>query len=149
MADETRIKWLYPPNFEGTFDAGTKNGHRRYTVLCTNYSDGTGEDHAIKVKRTDLLTVDGKVPSKLVVEKINYQISGMTVRISFNNINDEEIALLYESVGTVDFTPQGGFCPEDDVLTGEDDYAGDIIFTTANETLGDSYDITMTVRPKA
>ena len=82
MADLTKIKWIYPPNFEGTYEAGTKNGHRRHVILCTNYSDGTGEDDEIKLKRTDMLTSEGQTPSKLVIEKIDYHIYGMTVTIS-------------------------------------------------------------------
>jgi hypothetical protein len=144
MADQTRIKWLYPPNFEGTYPAGTKNGNKRHIILCTNYSDGTGEDDAIKLKRTDLITPSGNVPSKLAIEKIKYSIAGMTVRISYNNANDEEVAVLYDGEDEIDFTPSGGFVPESD---GDLD-AGDIVFTTQNNTAGDSYNIILTVRPK-
>ena len=145
MADNTQIKWLYPPNFPGTYDAHIKNGVKRHIVLCTNKSDGTGEDDAIKLKRTDLLTPDGNIPSRLVVEKIKYDISGMEVLISYNNENDEEIARLYNSSGTIDFRPSGGFIPmdEEDGVTPE---GGDIVFTTSSETDGDSYNITLTVR---
>ena len=144
MADLTKIKWLYPPNFEGTYPADTKNGHRRHVILCTNYSDGTGEDDEVKLRRTDMLTSEGQVPSKLVVEKIDYHISGMSVEISFNNDNEEVIAMLYSGDGTIDFRPQGGFTPEDD----DDNLGGDIVFTTANEDTGDSYNIILTVRLK-
>jgi len=144
MADLTKIKWLYPPNFEGTYPADTKNGHRRHVILCTNYSDGTGEDDEVKLRRTDMLTSEGQVPSKLVVEKIDYHISGMSVEISFNNDNEEVIAMLYTGDGTIDFRPQGGFTPEDD----DDNLGGDIVFTTANEDTGDSYNIILTVRLK-
>lgn len=144
MADLTKIKWLYPPNFEGTYPANTRNGHRRHVILCTNYSDGTGEDDEIKLKRTDMLTSDGQVPSKLVVEKIDYHIAGMTVEISYNNDNEEVVAMLYTGDGTIDFRPQGGFTPEDD----DDNLGGDIVFTTLNHTANDSYNIILTVRLK-
>ena len=144
MADLTKIKWLYPPNFEGTYETGTKNGHRRHVVLCTNYSDGTGEDDEVKLRRTDMLTSEGQVPSKLVVEKIDYHVSGMTVTISYNNDNEEVIAMLYTGDGTIDFRPQGGFVPEDD----DENLGGDIVFTTENENAGDSYNIILTVRLK-
>lgn len=144
MADLTKIKWLYPPNFEGTYPADTRNGHRRHVILCTNYSDGTGEDDEIKLKRTDMLTSDGQVPSKLVVEKIDYHIAGMTVEISYNNDNEEVVAMLYTGDGTIDFRPQGGFTPEDD----DDNLGGDIVFTTLNHTANDSYNIILTVRLK-
>ena len=144
MADLTKIKWLYPPNFEGTYETGTKNGHRRHVVLCTNYSDGTGEDDEVKLRRTDMLTSEGQVPSKLVVEKIDYHVAGMTVTISYNNDNEEVIAMLYTGDGTIDFRPQGGFVPEDD----DDNLGGDVVFETSNQTSGDSYNIILTVRLK-
>lgn len=145
MADVTTIKWQYPPNFEGTYTAGTKNGHRRHIVVCTNYSDGTGEADAIKLKRTDMLNSAGQVPQKLIIEKIDYQISGMTVKVEYNNTNSDLVAVLYGDEGCLDFTKSGGFMPtyeDDDGLTG----VGDIVFTTANETDGDSYNIILTVR---
>ena len=147
MADLTKIKWLYPPNFEGTYPTGTKNGHRRHVILCTNYSDGTGEDDEIKLKRTDMLTSEGQTPSKLVVEKIDYHIAGMTVKISYNNVNEEMVAMLYTGDGVIDFRPVGGFVPEDEV-EGEDPLGGDIVFTTLNGSHGDSYNIVLTVRLK-
>lgn len=144
MSDQIRIKWVYPPNFIGTFPKNENaKGFRRYIVTCTNVSDGTGEDDEIKIKRTDMLTTDGDTPSKLVVEKIEYSISGMTVRISYNNENDEEVAVLYDKEGCIKFP--GGFTPEDD---DQDEDGGDIVFTTENHTSGDSYTITLTVRPK-
>ena len=144
MSDLTKIKWLYPPNFEGTYPTDTRNGHRRHVILCTNYSDGTGEDDEIKLKRTDMVTSEGQIPSKLVVEKIDYHIAGLTVKISYNNENEEMVAMLYTGDGTIDFRPQGGFTPEDD----GDNLGGDIVFTTLNEAANDSYNIILTVRLK-
>jgi hypothetical protein len=143
MADETAIKWLYPPNFEGTYGPEIKDGHRRYIVQCTSISDGTGEDDAIKMKRTDLLTSSGGIPTKLVIDKIQYEVSGMVVTVSYNNINDEVVAILTGS-DIIDFTPHGGFVPVSD----DDNEGGDIVFSTEQETLGDSYNIILTVRPK-
>jgi hypothetical protein len=146
MADKTRTQFLYPPNFTGSYDNGEfhYNGCRRYVVKCTNISDGTGEDDAIKVHRTSLHKIDGQIPDNLVIEKIDYSISGMRVEITYNNDNDERVAVLQEGQDCIDFRPTGGFCPESDGGTG----GGDIVFTTGNETSGDSYDITLTVRPK-
>ena len=147
MADNTQIKWLYPPNFVGTYDSHIKNGVKRHTVLCTNLSDGTGEDDAIKIKRTDLLTSDGYIPSYLVVEKIWYHVAGMSVTIGYNNENDEEVVRLYSGDGEIDFTDVGGFLPavEEDGVVPE---GGDIVFTTADETAGDAYSIKLQVRLK-
>jgi hypothetical protein len=144
MADITTIKWLYPPNFEGTYEAGAK-GHRRHVVECTCYSDGSGEDESIKVKRTDLLTPDGEIPTKLIIEKIDYDIKGMTVTISYDNLNDDVVAVLADSSGCKDYTKTGGFAP---IYETNDLYeSGNIIFTTSGMSMGDSYNITLTVRP--
>ena len=145
MADNTQIKWLYPPNFPGTYDSHIKNGVKRHIVLCTNKSDGTGEDNAIKLKRTDMLTPSGNIPSRLIVEKIKYDISGMEVLISYNNENDEEIARLYNSADEIEF--MGGFQPMDEV-EGTAPEGGDIVFTTDGASDGDSYNIILTVRLK-
>jgi hypothetical protein len=147
MADTTTIKWLYPPNFLGTYAAhGMNYGHRRHTIQCTCVSDGTGETDAIKLKRTDLLTPSGNIPSTLVPERIEYNITGMRVTIDWNSMTDEHIAVLEDSEGVLDFTGSGGMHPIDD---GEGDaYSGDIVFTTAKATDGDSYNITMTIRAK-
>ena len=145
MADATTIKWLYPPNFTGTFDeVGSKKmkGPRRYSVLCTNFSDGTGETEELKIKRTDMRTPDAQVPSKIVIEKLDYNISGMAVRISTNNDNEEEIVI--QDSGNMDFTKIGGWCPEDAV----DDVGGDIIFNTEGATANDSYSIQIDFRVK-
>ena len=147
MADNTQIKWLYPPNFIGTYDSHIKNGVKRHTILCTNLSDGTGEDDAIKLKRTDLLTPSGATPSMLVIEKIWYHVAGLSVTIGYNNENDEEVVRLYSGDGNIDFTSVGGFVParEED---GEVPEGGDIVFSTDDETSGDSYTIMLTVRLK-
>ena len=58
-------------------------------MLFRSVSDGTGEDDAIKAKRTDLICTDGTIPSFLVMEKIEYDVSGMRVVVSYNNVNDE------------------------------------------------------------
>ena len=145
MADNTQIKWLYPPNFPGTYDSHIKNGVKRHIVLCTNKSDGTGEDNAIKLKRTDMLTPSGNIPSRLIVEKIKYDISGMEVLISYNNENDEEITRLYHSADEIEFP--GGFKPMDEV-EGTAPEGGDIVFTTDGTSDGDTYNIILTVRLK-
>jgi hypothetical protein len=148
MADETRVKWLYPPNFPGTFDAGIKDGCLRYVVQCTNYSDGSGEDDSIKMKRTDLLTPNGNVPGRLVVEKVKYSIAGMTVIIGYNNENEDEVCRLYSGEDEIDYTSIGGFIPEPRTTSGDEFEGGDIVFSTENESDGDSYNIILTVRVK-
>lgn len=163
MADQVQIKWLYPPNFEGTFAAGTKNGPRRYIVQLICFSDGTGEEDEIKVRRTDLITSAGNVPSQLVVEKIEYDVSGMNVMLEWSNTNtDEKIAIMNDShpAGVFDFTKFGGLIVNDENV-GDDPNWGDIILNSTSgasdfsdpeefqqPSFGDSYNIILTVRAK-
>ena len=145
MADETHVKFIYPPNFVGTFESGRKDFPRRYIILCTNYSDGTGEDDVAKVKRTDLLVSEGIPAGRLALEKIEYDISGMTVKVEYNNENDEFVAIL--SAGQGFFEYPGGYIPE--ALDEDNEFdSGDIIFTTEGASDGDTYSIKLTVRPK-
>jgi hypothetical protein len=95
-----------------------------------------------------MLTPDGNIPRKLVIEKIRYQIAGLTVTISYNNENEDNVCQLYSGEGELDFTSHGGFVPTDETTDGGTFESGDIVFFTSNETSGDSYNITLTVRLK-
>ena len=150
--DETKIQWLYPPNFSGTYDETDEldavKGHRRHIVHCTYYAaDTEGFTDNIQIKRKDLRTVFGNIPSKLIIDKIEWDVQGLTLIISYNNINDEEVKVLYTGQGVVDYSRFGGFVPEDDGTTvANDDYAGDIVFTVNNVAAADSYDVVLHVR---
>ena len=147
MADTVTSKWIYPPNFDGYYP-NDKVGHRRHTIKFLCSSDGTGETAVHKVVRQDLKTSSGNIPSKLVLEKIDYTIHGIGVTIAFDTTPDEPVAILNAGVGTdsnsgcFDYRDVGGITAQNEGGT------GDIIFTTANATSGDSYDITLTVRLK-
>ncbi len=163
MADEVGIKWIYPPNFEGTFPPGTPSGNRRYSVLLTCLSDGTGEEEAVKMRRTDLLTSYGKIPSRLVVEKIDYDVSGMAVYLGFSGNTDERIAVMNNSSGSYDFTKTGGLADNDPATDNPNDDPewGNILLSSTSgasdfsdpeelqqPSFGDTYNITLTVRVK-
>ena len=157
---ETVIKkYLYPPNFVGTYDATDPGGHRRYKVACT-YSCDTrapatteGIDDYILAKRTDLRTVDGKIPGRLIIDRIWWHCTGIGIAIGYNNMNDEEAALItpyYSGTGEKDYRAIGGFVPEKDALEGEDDYGGDIVVSTlaymGTISTTDSFDIVVDFR---
>lgn len=147
MADTVTTKWVYPPNFAGTYD-NERNGHLRHVIRLTGISDGTGETNIIKVNRSELQTIKGVIPSKLVIEKINYLVHGMNVLLEWDGVPDETICVIGAGVsvtstqGCMDFQKQGGLVP--DVEGG----TGDIKLTSSNCASGDSYDITMTIRLK-
>lgn len=144
MADVTTVKYAYPPNFEGTFPPGTPRGCKEYKVHCTNDSDGTGETEVIKIHREDLLTPDGNVPSKLAIMEIEYSVSGLTAVVRYDNENDEEVLRVYDADGKKCFRSVGGFIPEDDDGLGN----GNIVISTEDQSPGDGYTISITVRAK-
>ena len=144
MADETTVTFVYPPNFIGTYNEHEK-GTRSVIVNCTNVSDGSGEDDVIKLKRTDMKNSDGEIPKKLIIEKIDYDVSGMTVYVEYNNTNSDRAAILTDSAGCIDFTKSGGFMPTYETADG-DMGVGDIVFSTVDSTLNDTYNISLTVK---
>lgn len=117
-------------------------GRRRRTVRFTNRSDGTGESAVVKVDKSALTGLDGTEPSKLVVEKIQYSIEGMSVRLDWDHDTDDEVVTLVGQ-GCLDWTNVGGL-----VDPGSAGGTGDILFTTNGHTAGDSYDITLHLRLK-
>ena len=161
MADQVNTNWIYPPNFPGTFPENTKSGLRRYVVNFTCFSDGTGEEDVTKIRRSDLLTSSGQVPASLVIEKIDYDVSGMNVIIDWSANTDDRIAYLNSNGGTLDFSKTGGRYINDTNPTDDPEW-GSIIFNTTADYFGTSdideplespdagstYNITITVRAK-
>jgi len=160
MADDVAINWLYPPNFPGTFPEGTSIGCRHYKLQLTSFSDGTGEEDVIKVRRTDLLTIDGQIPKTLVIEKIEYDVSGMCAILDWSSMTDDKIAILNSSSGVFDYTSTGGLHINDTNPTDDPEWGNIIINTSAGSSdfqdledvdppaFGDSYNITLTIRTK-
>lgn len=118
------------------------SGTRKRVVRLLNLSDGTGEAGVIKVDKSTLIGPNGKEPSKLVIEKIEYAVDGMSVRLYWDHTTDDEIAVL-TGAGFFDWTDSGGL-----VDPGSAGDTGDILLTTLGHTLGDSYNITLWLRLK-
>jgi len=145
MADTTDIKFVYPPNFDGSF--ANRTGIKRAIIKITAISDATGETNVIKVNRSELRVPAGTVPSKLVVEKIQYMVHGLTVKIAWSY--DSEQVIAYLNGGVAADSAAGKLCWEmDGLVPATDTGEGDIVVTTTNASSGDTYDITMTVRLK-
>lgn len=117
-------------------------GRRRRVVRLTNLSDGTGESAVVKVDKSAITGPDGTEPGRIVVEKIQYSIEGMSVRLFWDHTADDEIVTLVGQ-GELDWTCCGGLI--DPASAGD---TGDIILTTNGHTAGDSYDITLHLRLK-
>jgi hypothetical protein len=137
MADQVGINWIYPPNFDGTFPPDTPGGHRRYVVQLTGFSDGTGEEDVTKVRRSDLQATNGKAPISLVIEKIDYDVAGMTALLDWSANTDDRIAVLNDSSGSMDWTATGGRHINDTNPTNDPEW-GSIIINTTTDAFGTS-----------
>lgn len=126
-----------------TVDTKVVHNGRYYVVHLQNRSDSTGESGVTKVDISGLRTPNGAVCTKTAVDRIEYSISGMTVRLDWDHDTDDEIATLGGS-GALDWSASGGNV--DPVSAGG---TGDIKLTTAGQVSGSTYDITLYIRPKA
>ena len=117
-------------------------GTRHYVVKLTNISDGTGESAVTKVDMSTLTGPNGEAPTKISIEKIEYQVDGMQVRLFWDATVDDEIAVL-AGQGIFDWTCTGGL--HDPQSSGA---TGDIKLTTNGHTAGDGYDITLYLKLK-
>ena len=116
----------------------------RLVVHITNVSDGTGESAVVKVNKSDFTGPNGSEPSHLALEKVMYDVGSIRVLLQWDHTTDETIAVL-QTDGILDWY-QDGKGPY--LLDTETGGAGDILLTTANQTVGDGYDITLFIRKK-
>jgi hypothetical protein len=116
----------------------------------TNLSDGTGESAVTKV---DISTFDvsgrnGATPSEVVIEEVEYSVSGMSVSILCDATSDVRELVLGGAAGAIsgkmNFLMSHGGLPNN-CGTGKN---GDLLFTTSGHSSGDSYDITLKMRKK-
>jgi hypothetical protein len=120
------------------------DGLKRKIVHWTSVSDGTGESGVTKVDISALTFAGGQTPTYTVIDRIDYDISGMTVRLYWDHTADDEIAILPDNSGSIDFWAMGG--KADPQSTGG---TGDILLTTNGQVDGSTYDIRLFLRPKA
>lgn len=107
----------------------------------TNTSDGTGESAVLKVDVSAL----SPAASRVVIERINYSVSGMVARLLWDATSDVTIVDL-QGDGEMDFDK--GPCREFRGLTNNAGagITGDINLTTVGHTAGDSYSIILVLR---
>lgn len=117
------------------------NSPKKLVVHITSLSDGTGESNVVKVDKSTFTGLNGSEPSKLVVEKIVYDVSSMRVLLTWDQTSDETIAVL-QGEGKLCWKKSGGNIGANTGGT------GDILLTTANQAVGDGYDITLYLRKK-
>mgnify|MGYP001606335609 FL=1 len=131
MADTVTTKTLF-------------NSPRKLVVNITNLSDGTGESNVVKVDKSAFTGPNGSEPTKLVIEKIVYDVSSMRVLLTWDQTSDETIAVL-QGDGTIDWYKSGKHSGNVGANTGG---TGDILLTTATQSVGDGYNITLYLRKK-
>jgi len=146
MPDTVAIQWIYPPDMQDT-QGDEKSGNRRVVVRLVGVSDGTGETDVVKVDLDLLKTPSGNVPKRTVIESIQYYVFGMTCVLEWDRAPRAEIIRINQSGasdgGGKSWASVGGY-----VDPGSDDGTGDILLTTTNCTIGDNYDITLSLRHK-
>ena len=119
------------------------NGTRRKAIRLTNVSDGTGEAAVVKADISTYVGLNGKDPTRVVIEELSWNIQGFTsVRLFWDHTADDEIAVL-TGYGDRSFVNVGGAV--DPKSAGG---TGDILLTTAGAALGATYDITVVLRLK-
>jgi hypothetical protein len=98
------------------------------------------------VRRSDLLSTAGKPPSSLVIEKIEYDVAGMTVLIDWSSTTADRIAVLNNSAGCLDWSSTGGRYINDTNDDNDPEW-GSIIFNTTIDAFGAS-DIDLPLKNK-
>lgn len=109
------------------------DGERNVVMKFTNVSDGTGEAAVLKV---DVSTLSG-APSRVRIDRVDYDISGMAVNILWDATADAT-GLVLAGHGTLDFSCFGGL--QNDAGAG---VTGDILFTTIGHSANDTYSIVL------
>lgn len=111
----------------------------RHVALFTSISDGTGESD---VKKVDISELVG-APTKVKINRIKYDISGMAVKVSFDHTLNDTVLVL-SGQGCFDFTNSGGLQDPDSAGS-----TGDILFSTVGHAANDTYSILLDVGIKS
>jgi hypothetical protein len=138
MADTVATYTLFPEQKIGTSTLKSK----RQCMRFVSRSDATGESNVVKIDISTLVGPNGAAPTRIAIDKIEGNISGMEVLLSFDRTTDTNAFRLSSTFDEVDFTSVGGFT---DVGTGD---TGDLLLSTNGHSAGDSYDITIWFRKK-
>jgi hypothetical protein len=112
------------------------DGERLAIMKFTNISDGTGESAVLKVDVSALAkSASGAVCDRVTVTKIYISTHGMEVRMLWDATADVPFFLSApNATQTLDMTNFGGI-----TNNGGAGVTGDIMFTTADASSGDTY----------
>jgi hypothetical protein len=154
MADPL-VKWVYPPNWDYGLpgdgeDAGVNAlyGKKRYILQVDKYIAATEDESNFKLVDISLLrSVGGNVAVRSVIEKVEYQIFGVNIRLFWESTPANEIICNIGSTGVESDGCIKG--PMIDPRTGDGtDGSGDILLTTVDGAAKDSYHLKIYMRMK-
>jgi hypothetical protein len=107
-------------------------------------ADTTDETNVRKVVLADLITPNGTIPTKFVIEKIEHNCMGFAgITLEFDRGTDS--VFFYapgDGTGSVDYRKEGG------LVDNEVGDTGDILLSTTGATANDSYTIKISFRVK-
>ncbi len=140
MALITNVNYVWPPNWDG--NPPLTGGFKKVILHMTGRCETSGDEEVdvVKLDISELRKIDGTVPIRTVIEKLEWDISGLNnVMLEWDRAPDAIIAVL---------SARGR--KEQDLVDPSDgsDGTGDILLTTDGVVDGSSYDIIMTVRLK-
>lgn len=117
---------------------------RKIVVRLLNQSVGTGETLVTKVDQSVLVGPAGGPSKRIVIEKMTYDINGMTVKLYWDHTPDLPIGV-FSGQWQVDYKSVGGLPdPSKPPYNGP----GSILLSTQDASNGDSYDILLHLRLK-
>lgn len=145
MAIETKVKWIFPPNFDVTEQQ--IEGYRRIIVQLTGRQNETADEDAVKkIDISTLLTSNGIECTRTAIECIKYNNYGFTnILLEWDRTPNETIAVVPGN--TAGYIP-GPLVDKDDGADNGVGNTGDILLTTSGGASGDSYNITLTIKLK-
>jgi hypothetical protein len=121
------------------------NSPRRLVVQSNLIVDGTVATDLVLVSKAAFTGPSGTTIGKLVVERIEWSLDGLNVKLEFDHTTDDPIANI-GGQGFMDFTAGGkyqGFVDPASAGT-----TGDILATSFGDTVGDTGSITLYLRKK-
>lgn len=117
-------------------------GNKTVIYKFTNVSDGNGESAVLKVDVSGLASdkLSGRVCNGVVIERVDYAVSGMQVQLLWDATTDV-VALVLQGDGFMDLRDRGGI-----VNNSGSGKTGDLLLTTVGHTSGDTYSIVLTMK---
>lgn len=135
MALTVSSRYIFPPNYSGT--PPTVGGFKRVAIHLTGIGIATEEEaKVVKIDLSTLKNTKGVAPVNVVIEKIEYDISGFNnVLLEGDHTSDTTIAVL-----------SGRGKIEEDIVDDGSGGTGDVLLSTSGGVAGSSYDITIVAR---